>query len=154
MADWQAIKTEYLTTQTSYRKLAEKYGVDQATVARRAKKEDWVSKRQHHADKTQAKLLTADIDQKVDRVTRLLTVADRLLEKLEESMESDMRATSIKNYSDALKNIKDIQMIRSDADMAEQAARIEKLRREAQKEDHSREPVTVVLGEGLDIYSH
>ena len=154
MADWQSIKTEYLTTQTSYRKLAEKYGVDQATVARRAKKEDWVSKRQHHADKTQAKLLTADIEQKVDRVTRLLTVADRLLEKLEESMESDMRAASIKNYSDALKNIKDIQMIRSDADMAEQAARIEKLRREAQKEDNSREPITVVLGEGLDIYSH
>ena len=57
MADWKKIEAEYITTETSYRKLADKYGVDQATIARRAKKHDWVSKRQHHADKTQAKLL-------------------------------------------------------------------------------------------------
>ena len=66
MADWKKIEAEYITTDTSYRKLADKYGVDQATIARRAKKHDWVSKRQHHADKTQAKILTADTQKKVD----------------------------------------------------------------------------------------
>ena len=45
MADWKKIKTEYITTETSYRKLAQKYGLDQATIARRAKKEGWVSNR-------------------------------------------------------------------------------------------------------------
>ena len=32
MADWQAIKTEYITTDTSYRKLAEKYGVSRVQI--------------------------------------------------------------------------------------------------------------------------
>ena len=45
MANWKEIETEYITKGTSYRKLADKYGLDQATIARRGKKEDWVSKR-------------------------------------------------------------------------------------------------------------
>ena len=32
MADWQAIKTEYITTDTSYRKLAQKYGVQASVI--------------------------------------------------------------------------------------------------------------------------
>ena len=54
-ADWAKIEAEYITTDTSYRKLAEKFGIDQATIARKAKKEDWISKRQQHVSKTQAK---------------------------------------------------------------------------------------------------
>ena len=32
MADWQAIKTEYITTDTSYRKLAQKYGISHVQI--------------------------------------------------------------------------------------------------------------------------
>jgi hypothetical protein len=153
MADWQKIKTEYITTDISYRKLAEKYGLDQATIARKAKKEDWVSKRQHHADKTQAKILDADTKNKADRAARLMTVADKLLKKVELAVDQDgpISAGAIKNLSDALKNIRETQMIRSDQDIREQEARIAKLQKEAQKDDDDKDKtviVTIAGGEG------
>ena len=150
MADWNKIKAEYITTDTSYRKLADKYSVDQATIARRAKKEDWVSKRQHHADKTQAKILTADTQKKVDRVGRLMTVADKLLMKVElvVDQEGPISAGAIKNLSDALKNIRETQMIRSEQDIREQEARIAKLQKEAQKEETQNRDVTITIEGG------
>lgn len=155
MADWQKIKAEYITTEISYRKLADKYGLDQATIARRAKKEDWVSKRQHHADKTQAKILTADTQKKVDRVGRLMTVADKLLDKVDALVTEQeyLTAATIKNLSDALKNIRETQMIRSDQDIREQEARIAKLQKEADREDSNREPIRVIIGDDLSEYS-
>ena len=86
--DWNAIKTEYITTDTSYRKLAQTYGVDQATIARRAKKEDWVSKRQQNVSTVQAKIVDAISDKQVDRATKLLTASDKLMEKVVEYMDS------------------------------------------------------------------
>ena len=154
MADWKKIEAEYITTETSYRKLAEKYGVDQATIARRAKKHDWVSKRQHHADKTQAKILTADTQRKVDRVGRLMTVADKLLKKVEQAVDQEgpISAGAIKNLSDALKNIRDTQMIRSDADMREQEARIRNLEKQNEADEKDNE-IRVTIECGLEEYS-
>lgn len=85
-ADWAKIEAEYITTDTSYRKLADKYNVDQATIARKAKKEDWVSKRQRHVSTTQAKVLAADTKQKVDRAAALNAAADLLLRKTVKAM--------------------------------------------------------------------
>ena len=154
MADWQAIKTEYITTDVSYRKLAEKYGLDQATIARKAKKEDWVSKRQRHVTETQAKVLTADQEQKVDRVARLKTVADKLLDKVEQIVDQEgfISAGAIKNLSDALKNIRDAQMLRTERDDREQDARIAKIQKEALDQDKSK-AITVVLEGELSKYA-
>ena len=154
MADWKKIEAEYITTDTSYRKLADKYGVDQATIARRAKKHDWVSKRQHHADKTQAKILTADTQKKVDRTARLMTVADKLLKKVEQAVDHEelMSANAIKNLSDALKNIRETQMIRSDADIREQEARIRNLEKQAQVKETDKEIKVTIVGD-LEAYS-
>lgn len=150
MANWKEIETEYITTSTSYRKLADKYGVDQATVARKAKKEDWVSKRQHHISETQAKVLAADTQQKVSRAERLKNVADKLLGKVESLLEQsdplEMDTQSMKHISGVLKDIKEIQMIKSSADMAEQEARIANLRKQAEKDEDSGAEVTVTFG--------
>ena len=155
MADWQKIKTEYITTDTSYRKLADKYGIDQATISRKAKKEDWVSKRQHHLSETQAKILTADTEQKVDRAKRLATVADKLLAKVEEWVEmgEPISANSIKNLSDAIKNIKEVQMIRTEEDVEEQRARIDKLRKEAEKEEKNDNTIVIQFAAGSEEYA-
>ena len=153
MTDWNKISAEYITTGISYRKLAEKYGLDQATIARKAKKEDWVSRRQQHADKTQAKILDADIEQRTDRATKLYSAADDLLEKIVAGISSAgvISATAAKNYSDALKNIKDIHMIRSADDREEQRARIAKLQKEAEKSDRN-DGFTVTMEGGTDAY--
>ena len=150
MADWQKIKTEYITTDTSYRKLAQKYGLDQATIAQRGKKEDWVGIRKQKASETQAKIIDAVEDRKVDRATRLQSVADKLLDKVEALVESGdpmyMNSQAMKHISGVLKDIKEIQMIRSDADMREQEARIANLRKQAEKEEDNRDVTITIEG--------
>ena len=152
MADWQKIKTEYITTDTSYRKLAQKYGLDQATIAQRGKKEDWVGIRKQKASETQAKIIDAVETRKVDRATRLQSVADKLLDRVEALVETGdlvlMNSQSMKHISGVLKDIKEIQMIRSDADMREQEARIKKLQKEAEQEDTNTEVVITFGTEG------
>lgn len=150
MADWKKIEAEYITTETSYRKLAQKYGLNQATIAQKAKAEDWVGKRKQQASTAQALILEKDINKKVDRATRLKTVADKLLDRVETLVAQDdhLTASAIKNLSDALKNIKEAQMIRTQEDIEEQKARIAKLQKEAQKEENHNRDVTITIEGG------
>ena len=152
MADWNKIKTEYITTDTSYRKLAQKYGLDQATIAQRGKKEDWVGIRKQKASETQAKIIDAVEDRKVDRATRLQSVADKLLDKVEALVETGdlltMNSQAMKHISGVLKDIKEIQNIKSDADMREQEARIANLRKQAEKEEDTNTEVVITFGAG------
>lgn len=154
MADWQAIKTEYITTDTSYRKLAQKYGVHYNAVANRAKQEGWISQRNQFCDRTVTKTVDAISDKQTDRATKLISVADLLLDKVKSIVQDQpellANTQSIKNLSGVLKDIKEIQMIRSDADMREQEARIANLQRQSAG-DNRNEGITVeIVGEAGD----
>jgi phage shock protein A len=150
MADWQSIKTEYITTDTSYRKLAQKYGVNHAVIGQRAKAEKWVDLRRQHIDKTQTKALNTISNKQADRAAKLIGVSDLLLNKVKSLLEDNEQLlvdTSVmKDVSVILKNLKDIQMIRSEADLREQEARIEKLRREAEPDKGNDAPKLIVEG--------
>ena len=152
MADWQKIKTEYITTDTSYRKLAQKHGVHYKVISERGKAEGWVTLRSQHQDKTLTKSLERICEAKVDRAARLNSVAELLLEKVESLLESDDKIAfdtqGLKHISGVLKDIKEIQMIRSDADMREQEARIANLRKQAEKEDDQVRDVTITIEGG------
>ena len=155
MADWKKIEAEYITTETSYRKLAQKYGLNQATVAQKAKAEDWVGKRKQHASATQAEILDRDMECKVDRATKLYNAADDLLEKIVAGISKAdvVTPTAAKNYSDALKNIKEIHMIRTQEDIDEQKARIAKLQKDAEKQDNDKSSITIKLEGSLSDYA-
>lgn len=150
MADWKAIKTEYITTDTSYRKLAQKYGVNPTNIAKRASKEKWTEERKKNANKALSKTLNAISTKQAERTAKLIGVSDLLLDKVKELLETNAELlvdTSImRDVSVVLKNLKDIQMIRSEADMREQEARIEKLRREAEPEKETNVPKLIVEG--------
>lgn len=150
MADWNRIKTEYITTDTSYRELSQKYGVHYTNIAKRAKKEDWQQLRQQQTNTTQTKMIQAVERRKVDSAAKLIGVSDLLLDKVRGMLEENsgpLTSQAMKNLSGVLKDIKDIQMIRSDADMREQEARIDKLRREASRdEDDGSKTVVVNIG--------
>jgi mannitol-1-phosphate/altronate dehydrogenase len=152
MADWQKIKTEYITTDTSYRKLAQKHGVHYNAIANRAKQEDWISQRNRFCDRTVTKTVTAISNKQVDRAAKLISVADKLLCKVESLVEDHpellVSTQSIKNLSGVLKDIKEVQMIRSEADLREQEARIAKLRREAEREETQNRDVTITIAGG------
>lgn len=157
MADWQKIKTEYITTDTSYRKLAEKYGVHYNAIANRSKQEGWISQRNQHCDRTMTKTLDAISNKQVDRAANLVSVSDLLLAKVKSLLETDAEVLgdtqAMKHISGVLKDIKEIQMIRSDADMREQEARIKNLQKQAETEDNNREPIKVIIEGGASEYS-
>lgn len=152
MADWKAIEAEYITTETSYRKLAQKYGLNQATIAQRAKAEDWVGKRKQQASTTQAEIISAVEGEKVNRAVKMQQVADKLLLKVEELAEGPggISAAGLKNLSETLRNLKDVQMIRSELDTQEQEARIANLRRQADREDKDTTIAVILDGEAKD----
>lgn len=153
MIDWKKLETEYLTEAVSYRDLAQKYGISHATVAARGAREGWVEKRRAHRETAQETVLAADTARRVDRLERLMAVADKLLEKVEQLGQDDsVNPAAIKTLTEALKNIRDAQMIKSAADLQEQAARIEKLRREAGRAE-GRTSVTVTLEAPLDSFA-
>ena len=157
MADWNKIKTEYITTDTSYRKLAEKYGVHYNAIANRSKQEGWISQRNQHCDKTMTKTLDAISNKQVDRATNLISVSDLLLAKVKSLLETDAEVLndtqSMKHISGVLKDIKEIQMIRSDADMREQEARIKNLQKQAEAEEKKDNTIIIQFAEGSEEFA-
>ena len=49
--DWEKIERDYVQTKISYREIADKYGVNRTTVAKKAKQDNWVEKRKQFTDK-------------------------------------------------------------------------------------------------------
>lgn len=88
--DWLAIRNDYINGGGSYRKLAEKYGVNKDTIAKKAKAEGWISQKDIQTDKIQTEVIqkTAEAitQSEVDRVTRLLAISDTLLTKIEQAV--------------------------------------------------------------------
>jgi transposase len=145
--DWKKIKAEYIAGGTSYRKLVEKYGVSLTTLQRIAKKEDWQGLRQQAEIKTNTKIVNSICNQQARTAIKINDVADKLLEKIEEVAGMISDPDSIKKLTSAIKDIKDIKGIKSEADMREQEARIEKLRKEAERDDGKKEmPDFVITG--------
>lgn len=152
MANWESIKTEYITTDTSYRKLGEKYGVNYKVIAERGKAEGWSQMRSQHKDKTLTKIIETIEGKKVDRAERLQSVTDKLLDKVELLLDDHERvgSGSLRNISATLRDIKEIQ--RSELDNQEQLARIANLKKQTEKDDKDT-AITVTLEGELSEYA-
>ena len=146
MADWQAIKTEYITTDTSYRKLAQKYGVHYKVISERGKDEKWVELRSQHQDKTLTNTLNKISKQDANRAARIYTVADKLLNKVEAMADSIETAKDLRALSAAIKDLKEIQGVKSDTDRREQEARIANLQKQANADEQTNAPTLIVEG--------
>lgn len=155
MADWQAIKTEYITTDTSYRKLAHKYGVSVTQICNVGREEKWVEQREQFLNKTTAKTIEKISQQEADRAARIHSVADKLLNKIEAMVDAEelLDSKGIRALTAAVKDLKEIQSVRSELDKQEQEARIANLRKQADKEDDNKEPIQVIIGGDLMEYS-
>lgn len=149
MADWQKIKTEYITKGTSYRKLHEKYGVSYRAIADKGNAEGWVELRNQYHIKTTSEIVEAVGAQDVDRATKLQTVADKVLRMVEAYIEAkdpkEIGTQSMKNISGVLKDIRDLQ--RTPKDLEEQDARIANLRKLAEKDDSGNGIAVMIEGD-------
>ena len=159
MVDWKIIKTEYITTNTSYRKLCEKYDIPFNTLQCRAKKEKWVELRKQHQDnivsKSVEKAEESAIDYKSDLYDLAYKVATQLKDMINENTISDLVAMGIKprDITGAIKDLEDALHIKSMSDIKEQEARIAKLRKEVKEEDKNDKKIIVCIKGDADDYS-
>lgn len=153
--DWTKIKTEYITdSKSSYRKIAEKYGVPFTTLKDRAKREGWAKLKTQTQHDIVTKTIDKDIDKKVDRATRLMDVTDRLLNKVEEAIEElstegiVLNTSSLRQISGTLKDIKEIHGTKTERDIREQEARIRNLEKQANSTDDKPNEITITIAGG------
>ena len=157
MVDWLAVKTEYVTTATSYRELARKYGVSRKTIADRGKAGNWVRERGQYRDESTSKMMAAAAQGQAERAARFASAADKLLGKIEEIVGSDnaqpMTAKDIRALTAAMGDLKDIMGIQSNADAREQEARIANLERQAMADVGKDQVVTVRMMDGTEEFA-
>ncbi len=150
--DWKEIKAEYIAGGTSYRKLAKKYGVSFSTLRGIAEREKWTelkAQAQHNAD---TKLVESIGEQNGTYTVSINDVADKLLNRIERMISLEGLTTqSIKHLTSAIKDIKEIKGIKSDIDLKEQNARIDKLRKEIEGEKKDTN-ITITFGDEVKKY--
>lgn len=117
MADWLAIKTEYITTRISTRDLAQKHGVSYSTLRRKAEKEGWVKEREEQGRKLSAAVAQKTVERvacaQADRMARLMACGDQAARLLGERLDQIERSGKVKPYevktiTESLKHIRDL----------------------------------------------
>ena len=153
--DWEVLKQEYMRGGTSYRKLAKKYDVSFQILQNVAKQEKWTTLLRRAKDETNTKLVNSIAKDNAKRMVKIDNIANKLLDKIEATLDAldVIDSQSIKHFTSALKDIKDIKGIKSDIDLAEQEARIDKLRKDCEDEQKD-SSVEVVMGEEADEYAN
>ena len=146
MVEWQKIKAEYISTKTSYRKLANKYGLTLAELRNVAEKEEWVKLKAQVQHKSNTKIVNAVSDKEAKKAVDIIDVADKLLNKISEIVDRYEDPDSLKKLTSAIKDLRDIK--KSPEDREEQMARIAKLRKEAEREEDTTNEVEVVFNAG------
>lgn len=152
--DWKRIKAEYIAGGTSYRKLAEKYGVSFNTLKTRAKEEQWYELRQQKDHKTTTKVIEnlSDKESKIDDT--YFRCVDKLMRKAEELIETTpiWQPQMLKDMATTMKYLKECKGVKSEADIREQEARIAKLQKEAMEEAKDNE-IQIIIGAEAEEYS-
>ena len=154
MPDWKKIKAEYIRG-VSYRRLADKYGVSFSTIQKVGAKEKWTDLRKLSSRKADEKIALSVASQEAERVSGIETVADMLLQKIMEGVKDGtliVDTQSIRHITSSLKDLRDIKGYKSELDMQEQMARIEKLRKDVEEDGPDKE-IKVTIGGDLEVYS-
>ena len=147
--DWNKLKAEYIAGGTSYRRLAKKYEVSLNTLQGVAKRENWVELKKQTHDKSTTKIVNSVAEDISKNAIKINDVADKLLDKIlvllnDEAVE--LGSQSIKNLTSSLKDIKNIKDVKSEIDLEEQQARIDKLRKDIEPDSETDDkPCGVVL---------
>lgn len=108
-ADWIKIKNEYINTNISQRKLAEKYNISFNTLKLRANKEGWADTKKEQYNKTTTKIQqkTAEkiVQTEVDRIGDLLKLSDEAQKQIE------LGLSQLNKYMDLFGNIHESEII-------------------------------------------
>ena len=87
--NWEIIKTEYITTDISHRKLASKYSVPLSNIQRRSKAENWVDCRSQYKTKVTSKTLEKSANRESNRLAKLMDVTSKAIDVLAKTFEDN-----------------------------------------------------------------
>ncbi len=159
MADWDAIKADYITGSGSYRFLAKKYGVSASQICRVGSDQGWVALRDRHRSEVLAKALAekADYDARelARQCGRVDDLAMRLAEKVERAIDKvdPEDIANMRRLAATLRDIRDVVGEVSPLERQEREARIAVLRRQADKDDDGGGAITVVMTGEVQDYA-
>lgn len=146
--DWNKIRLEYITDgTTSYRKLADKYGVPLRTLAKRAKLEDWPAKRIQSADRVARESEEKAISDTVSVVDTIIQARNALARRAAEMVEEATRSSDIVNLTNALQILAKMAGLQPDLDEREQRARIASIEAKAQVQEEDTEAGVFMIPE-------
>ena len=158
--DWTRIKEDYASGSLSLRSLSKKYGVSYSTIQSRANRENWARIRGG------GEVVNPDFQENLNALCRqLLALAEQAAEELSMNIivtktkvrTEDGECTTERRYYEpggtvdckdlkvltaALKDIRDLQMIRDPLDIREQEVKIRNLERQFSRQENA---VTVTL---------
>ena len=132
--DWLAIASEYIEGEDSLRALAKKHAVPWSTLRDRARREAWEAFRRDARAAKESGLSGGDpaaAHEKTPNETdaeRIFRVTDKLVRRAEELLDGgEIGARELGELMRAIKNAKEIKMLRSALDEREQQARVRAL---------------------------
>lgn len=149
--DWAALKQEYMTSTQSLRALAKKYNTSYTRISMHSRAEGWVEARRQFVAKTESKVMEKASEKAADASVMLYETALDAMSLLKDLMKGATELSDVKTVTGALKDLKTVLDAKSEADIEEQRARIEKLRKEASQEKDEPKSITVTIeggGEG------
>jgi transposase-like protein len=159
--DWNTLKAEYIAGGISYRELAEKYGVSQSTLRQRAAREKWSEQKNTVRTEVEQKMIDTISDEQTEQAVSaasliskaamnfLKQIAAESVKLINGEIDSESR-TKYSEYALALQRFKDVLDIKSEKDIEEQQARIDNLRKQAQKDEKKDNKIIVEFGEFED----
>ena len=154
--DWLAIREEYISGHGSTTELAARYGVPLKTVKYHCTADGWVRLKDQVAQKASDDAVARAAGSVSGYRDRICAAAMRLLDRVEEYLGAAdqagrvMRSADILNVARALRDIKDVADVKSAGDLEEQAARIEKLRADAERDDVNDASVRGAMDEDVE----
>ena len=155
MTEWEQVQSEYVRG-ASYRRLADKYGLSFSTLQKKGAAEGWTELRKKARIIAGEKIADAVGGEKANTVNLFDSIADKLLNMISDMIsDEDYFFGSIGRLRDitvALKDLREIKGMKTELDLQEQMARIEKLRKEVSAEEENKE-IHVVIDPSLEEYS-
>lgn len=76
--NWDELKTEYTTTNASYRDIAKKYGLAPSHVCKMGKEGNWVEAREQFRAKISAKTIDLAVNERAKHLTSIASSADKM----------------------------------------------------------------------------
>lgn len=149
--DWGKAKARYAKTKLTHEQIAKELGCNVQKVHEHARLDHWTAARKKYQQKTVNLSINRAAEAAAKKDTRIYDICNSLIDKIAEAaVDIDpLNVQAFRALTIALKDIKDLRGDKDERDIAEQEARIAKLRADAKKAEEDRAGAAAVEIIGL-----